>query len=129
MAFARVGEGARVELPKDPVAAPRHQSVGGVEEPCGEDVERTKKAPRVADAAQDPEHRAPAADDPLARPAAIEYQVKRVELLGILGMAPQDLGGRGPLERRESEAVASVAPRDEAHRAVAEPADAVVEER
>ena len=107
----------------------RHEVVGGVEPCAGEDPEHREQPPGPAEGRRDGEHRARTtvqhgAPAPIALDDVDGREVHRA------AAEWGERGGRGgALERREAEDAAPVAGENEAHRGMAEPALAVVEQQ
>jgi hypothetical protein len=125
----RVGKNAGFGAAEDLVAVPGDEMVSLIADNAGKDPEsKAEESPASAEPLKGEKDCVGARQQVLIRQFVIQHDVDRVEIAGIPSMAIKDAGGKSALQRGKTKAVLRVALQDELDEAVAEAADAVVEE-
>jgi hypothetical protein len=125
----RVGKNAGFGAAEDLVAVPGDEMVSPIADNEGKDPEgKAEEAPASAELLKGIENRIGARQQVLIRQFVVQHDVDGIEVAGIASVAIKDAGGKSALQRSKAKAVLRVALKDELDKAVAEAADAVVEE-
>jgi len=121
-------DGTGIVAAEDAVAGAGYEAVGPVAEGARDGSDDCGEAPEAAELVKDKNDSVGAGQQALVSEIGVHNDVDGIEVGGIRAVAGQDAGRQRALQRGEAEDGVRIAAEDELDKAVAESADAVVEE-